>query len=328
MAVERKYERDIDLLLAEEFCVSPGFADWFLSRTSFRGIAATVLDVFVSQSDTDGESDLVVLFEKDDSSRFALFIEDKIDAAFMPGQHARYTVRAQARRSRGEFAEFEIILCAPGTYWEASADAKLFQTFVSYEDIGEAFSTIDPSPRAAYRRQFFITAAKRAANTWRHIDDPLTNSFWEQAYDLATREYPALEMKEPKYSKGAAWIWFRPHDFPNMPRQVRLELKGNQGHADLVFPKTDGVRFATAISHALPKPMIAVRAGSTAVVRLRFEPFRVADGIEVGMPKIRQAFEALTVLMEYYRRNTVFLDQAAEGASHPGLEDCQESEKA
>ena len=34
MAVERKYERDIDLFLAEEFAVSPNFSEWFLAQTT------------------------------------------------------------------------------------------------------------------------------------------------------------------------------------------------------------------------------------------------------------------------------------------------------
>ena len=58
------YERDIDLLLAEELVVSPTFADWFITKTCFADRAATVVDVFVSRSDATGESDLVAVFEE------------------------------------------------------------------------------------------------------------------------------------------------------------------------------------------------------------------------------------------------------------------------
>jgi hypothetical protein len=86
MAVERKYERDMDLLLAEEFCVSQPFATWFLSQTkAFKGVDATVVDVAVSQTDVTGESDLVVVYERsEDKSRFAVHIEDKINAPLQP----------------------------------------------------------------------------------------------------------------------------------------------------------------------------------------------------------------------------------------------------
>jgi hypothetical protein len=42
-------------------------------------VEANVLDVYASRSDVTGESDLVVVFDGEDS-RFALLIEDKIDA--------------------------------------------------------------------------------------------------------------------------------------------------------------------------------------------------------------------------------------------------------
>lgn len=72
MAVERKYERDIDILLAEEFSVNPEFAFWMGSKTLLGNEEAIVADVFVSKSDNLGESDLIVLFERVDGRRFAL----------------------------------------------------------------------------------------------------------------------------------------------------------------------------------------------------------------------------------------------------------------
>jgi hypothetical protein len=84
MAIQRKYERDIDLLLAEEFSVNPNFAEWIRSQTKFRDQAATVADVYVSRTDELGESDLIVLYQMDDGSRFAILVEDKVDAPLQP----------------------------------------------------------------------------------------------------------------------------------------------------------------------------------------------------------------------------------------------------
>ena len=65
LIIARKYERDIDLLLAEEFAVSPSFATWFLAQTrTFKGKQARVIKVEVSRSDTTGESDLVVVLRR------------------------------------------------------------------------------------------------------------------------------------------------------------------------------------------------------------------------------------------------------------------------
>jgi hypothetical protein len=79
VAVERKYERDVDVLLAEEFSVNTAFAEWFRSQTKFETSVAQVADVYVSKSDNLGESDLIVIYETEGGSRFALLIEDKVD---------------------------------------------------------------------------------------------------------------------------------------------------------------------------------------------------------------------------------------------------------
>jgi len=90
--------------------VSPSFATWFVEQThAFKGIRARVIEVGVSRSDTTGESDLVVVFEEPDSGgRFALQIEDKIDAPLQPEQEARYRLRAQAAIQKGQYSEFEV----------------------------------------------------------------------------------------------------------------------------------------------------------------------------------------------------------------------------
>jgi hypothetical protein len=61
MAVERKYERDVDLLLAEEFAVNPEFSAKFKALTKFKSEDAVVADYFVSKSDALGESDLIIV---------------------------------------------------------------------------------------------------------------------------------------------------------------------------------------------------------------------------------------------------------------------------
>ena len=70
MAVERKYERDIDLLLAEELTVNPAFGDWLKGRTDISDVEARVIEVFVSKATNLGESDLIAIYQLDDGARF------------------------------------------------------------------------------------------------------------------------------------------------------------------------------------------------------------------------------------------------------------------
>jgi hypothetical protein len=198
MAIERKYERDIDLLLAEEFAVSPRFAAWFLKQTTkFAGAEANVLDVYVSRSDSTGESDLVVVFDKRaGDSRFALLIEDKMDAPLQPEQEARYRLRAAAEVLRGDYSDYEVILCSPEAYPPTHPEAAAFDSFVPYEAIEKFLRTCEPEdPRTIYRANFLATAAKRSANSWTRVDDAVTNAFWERAYEVAIKDFPDLEMQ-------------------------------------------------------------------------------------------------------------------------------------
>jgi hypothetical protein len=90
VAIERKYERDVDILLAEEFSVNAAFADWFRSQTKYKTSIARVVDVFVSKRDNLGESDLIVIYEIEGGNRVALLVEDKVRAPLQPGQAKRY----------------------------------------------------------------------------------------------------------------------------------------------------------------------------------------------------------------------------------------------
>jgi hypothetical protein len=107
MATFRKYERDIDLLIAEEFVVSPGFAKWFVSGTKFAGRPYETVEVSVSRSDVSGETDLEVRFVEAAADAFVLLIEDKIGARLQEDQLGRYHRRAEAAVQRGEYSTYE-----------------------------------------------------------------------------------------------------------------------------------------------------------------------------------------------------------------------------
>src|SRR5271157_4442049 len=123
MAVMRKYERDIDIMLAEEFNVCPAFADWFLSKSRFSPRSGRVEEVFVSKSDNNGESDLIVVYKLENNNRVALLFEDKVDASIQPNQAERYKKRAEAEVSDGAFAEYDLFLCAPRAYCAAKPES-------------------------------------------------------------------------------------------------------------------------------------------------------------------------------------------------------------
>lgn len=312
MAVERKYERDIDLLVAEELSVSQGFRSWFLQQTKFSASDnCALVDVFVSWSDSSGESDLVAVFARSDGSPFAIHVENKIDAPFMPNQRERYDARAKAAVERGDYADYQVVLCAPQRYLDTSKGAAAFQTAISYEDIADTLIELGRNDRANYRANFLVNAAIKSANNWERKDDPDTNAFWNAAYQLASKEFPILELKPLSLTAGSNWINVRPHDFPRQPKDTYLALKGGRGNIDLTFTRTEAYLLSEMIGRILDTDMTVHQTGAAAAVRLTVEAFQISDGIESGMKKMRSAFQALERLIRFYRANKKLLDHSA-----------------
>ena len=314
MAVERKYERDIDLLLAEEFEVSPPFASWFLGRTKkFAGVHANVSKVWVSKSDNTGESDLVVLFEElGNDRRFALQIEDKVNAPLQPEQVARYRLRADGEIRNKEYSDYEVILCSPEGYCPEHRKEMLFDSFVSYEDIGSFLKPSDPEDiRGNYRADFVLTATTRTGTIWKAQEDAVTDAFWEKAYQIATSEFPDLEMKKPKNTKGQTWVAFRPLELPTQPRWIYVLLKGGLGFVDLTFTGTLARLFSPLVRPSLEDGMEIHQTGKSAAIRIEVDRFEVAEPDEAAMSKVRAAFAACVKLIRFYRKNRELLDRAA-----------------
>jgi len=314
MTVERKYERDIDLLLAEEFSVSPPFAKWFLSRTkNFNEIDAKVHEVYVSRSDVTGESDLVVVFERlGGESRFALHIEDKIDAPLQPEQEARYRLRAEAEISREDYSAYEVVLCSPEAYPSAHEKARGFDSFVSYEAMSDFLrSNGQVDVRSTYRANFIETASKKSPNTWTRIDDVVTNSFWKAAFEIANRDFPDLEMKSPNLTKDSTWIDFRPLDMPTLPRRVCISLKGDRGFMDLTFTACRAHLFQPQVKTILDSTMSVHQTAKSTAIRINVDPFIVCEPDEAVLAKVRAAFAACVRLISFYRNNREVLNNAA-----------------
>jgi hypothetical protein len=314
MAVERKYERDIDILLAEEFAVSSAFGAWFLEHTKkFAGMQAKVFDVYVSKSDATGESDLVVVFDKvGGDSRFALLIEDKIDAPLQPGQEARYRLRAEAEMLRGDYSDYEVILCSPKEYRDSHPEVASFDSVVSYEAIDNFLKHSDPNDRrGVYRANFIATATRGGGNTWTRVDDAVTNAFWNAAYDIATKEFPDLEMKPLELTKDSTWINIRPLDMPTSPRRIYISLKGDRGFMDLTFTASLARLFSPLVKQLLDQDMTVHQTGKSAAIRIVVDGFKVSEPNEPVLSKVRSAFAACVRLIQFYRQNRVSLDKAA-----------------
>jgi hypothetical protein len=76
-------------------------------------------------------------YQSSGGNRFALLIEDKVDANLQPDQAKRYRLRAEKEQASGEYSDFEIILCAPKQYIDQRHDLDGFERKISFEQIAD-----------------------------------------------------------------------------------------------------------------------------------------------------------------------------------------------
>src|SRR2546427_7288272 len=110
-------EAYIDLLLLEEFWSSSAFRAWWLAQVDFPDPARhDLLDARHSVSDADGESDLVLEVADRSGTRWAVLIEDKVDAAAQPDQASRYRIRGERGVEGGRWDQFVTCIVARQSY--------------------------------------------------------------------------------------------------------------------------------------------------------------------------------------------------------------------
>jgi hypothetical protein len=311
VTVERKYERDVDMLLAEEFLVNPSFASWFASQTKFSGKMSRVADVFVSKSNNMGESDLIVVLETEAGGNVAILIEDKVDAPLQPSQAERYRLRADREVQSGLWTDYEVILCAPRSYLQGRDGIGDFDKQISLEEIGSFLSEAGESPRGKYRGDFLLTAATRRKNTWTREQDDATDAFWTAAYEVATRDFPILEMKPQRLTNNSVGPVLRPRWLPTKPKNTYLWIKGRQGFVDLTFDNTIAYQFGEQIACEMPSGITLHQTGSAAAMRVEIPRFAVPEGVAMGLPKVRIALEACDKLLRFYQANQSVIHDAS-----------------
>jgi hypothetical protein len=91
-------ERDIDLLLMEEFHLSEDFVCWFCGKIGFD--AVTFAGAWHSVSDTDGQTDLLLRVLREER-RVGVLIENKVGAPEQDLQGERYHLRGIRSREAG-----------------------------------------------------------------------------------------------------------------------------------------------------------------------------------------------------------------------------------
>jgi hypothetical protein len=282
-------ERDIDILLLEEFNSNPEFGFWFLSTLFPKEEESECMGAWHSVTDSKlGESDLIILYE----SGLAILIENKIDAPVQPQQAFRYIERGEKGIKENLWKSFETCMVAPNEYLEKEIDAKKYSATLSYERIDEWFSKIN-NQRVDFKRMMLNEAIEQKRRGYSPETDENVTEFWKSYWEYCKENYPELEMKDPK-SKPAHSDWprFTPSSLGISGAVIIHKL--HLGFADLSLPigtvLSDSVRSAIKSRGALiakTGKSEAIRFKTDSVNRSEFFKDQSAN-VDIGLKRVRE----------------------------------------
>lgn len=279
-------ERDIDLLLLEELNVNQDFAGWFFQRV-FGDAALPPKCVGAWHSVTHpqlGESDLVVVYE-DESSILA---ENKVDAPAQPEQAARYRMRGEEGCNDGLWQRFITCILAPERYLNGNAEARHFCARLSYEEMRDWFRGQD-TKRYKYRAHVLDEAIEQNRRGYSPVADDDVTAFWCGYWDLATNNFPSLEMPRPGIKPANSdWPDFRPGI---LGKELNIVHKMAQGYVDLqvrgASERLDEIR-----SYIDDSVFEVVAAGKSAAIRLVVPKVDRFGSFEAQKTRVLIALEA------------------------------------
>ena len=279
-------ERDMDLLIMEEFICSPLFARIFLDTV---GITCdyTIEQVIHSMRDADlGESDIVFILDIGDK-RHAIHIEDKIDALAMPNQSGRYAKRAEKDIAAGKYDEYSVLIVAPAKYLSANQEAQKYEHQVQYEQLRDYFAAKNDL-RSQYKLALIDRAIYDQKAGYQYEANPGVVSFCA-AMDAYQREhYPTLPIGTQAWWRG----------YKTMISTATIVYKANKGFCDLQFSNCTREDLLSKVKDYLSDRMTVEKAGKSASVRITVSPVWFENRFE---DKVHEVDEALGAITELYQ---------------------------
>jgi len=285
-------ERDVDMLLLEEFNVSAEFSSWFYSKVTGANCSPDCDGAWHSVSDSNlGESDLVVLY----SDGSAILLENKIDAVAQPDQGLRYRLRGEKGIEEGQWVSFLTCIVAPSMYLQIEKDSQFYDTCVSYEELKQWFLDTDgPDKRRAYKASLIEEAIAQKRRGYTFVIDQQVTQFWLQYWQLATSKYPELQMKRPgSKPSNADWPVFKPD---NMTKGFSIVHKLSRGDLDL---QISGAAASLNLlkEHITDSDITVEKANKSAAVRIKVPGVDCHQSFDSQIAVVDQGMKAAVRLL-------------------------------
>ena len=254
-------ERDIDLLLMEEFHVDAAFTEWFCDRVGVPG--ARFDGAWHSVTDADGETDLLLRVTAGDDL-VGVLIENKISAPAQDRQDERYHIRAARAQNAGHFSRFVVCICAPRVYLDALPGGSAYQAEVAYEDVAEWYGRSGDA-RARWRRAIMDEAITQGRRGYRMVVNETVSRFHLEFWEHLQVRHPELTMRRPTPKGGKSnWLLFKG---VGCPKGVGFHVKVDQRVVELGFAGRTVAHLLQA-GMQLPEGIRPVQKGGTAALSI------------------------------------------------------------
>lgn len=252
-------ERDVDLLLMEEFHVDGGFVEWFCERVGVPG--ARFDGAWHSVTDADGETDLLLRVVAG-GDRVGVLVENKISAPAQERQDERYHIRAARAQNAGRFDRFVVCICAPRAYLDGLPGESAYQSEVAYEDISGWYER-SRDARSAWRRAIMEEAVAQGRRGYRMVVNESVSRFHMEFWEHLQVSHPELTMRRPTPKGGKSnWLLFKG---TGSPKEVGFHVKLDQRVVELGFSGRTVADLLQAIPE-LPEGIRPVQKGGTAAL--------------------------------------------------------------
>ena len=288
--LDTAHERDIDLLIIEEFIADAAFAKIFTDASGINE-PYSIDKVIHSKTDADlGESDIVFILNIF-GKRHALHIEDKIDAIAMPRQCDRYTQRGQKDIAAGQYDSFSVLIVAPEKYLANNKVAQEYSHSVTYEQLRTHFLA-KTDIRSKYKLALIDRAIYDQKNGYQYEANPNVIRFCAALTAYQKENYPSLPVGTIAWWPG----------YPTLLKDAILVFKANKGFCDLQFGHTIARNLYAQVKEYLSARMTVVQAGKSASIRIVVTPVMFENPFEKHITEVNEALTALTELYELSKK--------------------------
>ena len=281
--MEKVLERDIDLLIINQFTYNKNLINIFLKKINKNNYS--VINLEHSLSDENGESDITVILGND-KEKIGILIENKIDAIAMPMQRDRYEIRGNKGISDKQYDSFYVFIIAPQDYLDTNLESKKYEYRISYEKL------IEELKNDIYASSLLTQAIEEKKKGYSVIEDKNVTLFWQKYYDYIEKNYPKLNIKRYEGPRGSNAWW---PGFIVPVKGLKIDHKSNRGDVDLSFEGLGNYysEISNLLDGYLDENMIIVQTGKSMSIRIKVPIVKFNENFEDYIYEVNESLKAV-----------------------------------